>query len=91
MALEETPERRDPGALAAFFQLLPEFGERDVGPLRHRAENEARLDLDVVRPAIAALLLWYEQAARADLRSPADRTSTRSPQNAPLLGGMTFL
>jgi hypothetical protein len=55
----------------AFINFL-KLGERHhVGLLCHCAENERRLD--VMRPAIAALLHRHECAVRANLRGPADR------------------
>jgi hypothetical protein len=46
VTLEEAPERPNPDA--AFPQLSFKFGERYIGLLCHRAENECRLGLDAL-------------------------------------------
>src|SRR5262249_55463488 len=56
VALEEKPERPDSDAHAALPKLCLKFGERQIGLPSHGAENECRLRLDALRPAIPTLL-----------------------------------
>ena len=43
MAVEEAPERADPKALAALYQELLQFGERDVLAIRDRLHDKGAM------------------------------------------------
>jgi hypothetical protein len=82
VALEETPERRNPGALAALFQFPLKLGESHIGLLCHRAKNEGCLG---ARETKTDWDCWGNQAGLFDQGQVVTRRQPSRLVDAPML------
>ena len=78
--VEETPQRPDADADAAYIQLLLKLGERDVRRLGDLTKEERRFGFYTAGLAIAALPLCRDIALVFQPGMPADRTRCAYPE-----------